>query len=67
MTKFQKLYAGWQVCCNCTHYYQHYARGKKRYYVVNGGHCTFPRSKLRRPDQTCGHWREIKTEPASES
>ncbi len=64
MTKYEKLYAGQQVCCNCVHYYQHYVRGEKRYIIVHCGHCTFPRLKSRSPGQTCEHWQENK-EPVS--
>lgn len=68
MTYYQELYAGKQVCCNCTHYYQHYRKGKKRYSIVAWGHCGYPRIKARRPDQTCGNWtpEPQKEEPVSD-
>ncbi|MCI8475322.1 MAG: hypothetical protein HFF07_08320 [Oscillospiraceae bacterium] len=66
MDKYQALYEGQPVCCNCVHCHQHYARRKKRYILVYGGHCTFPRTKLRRPDQACGYWSKTEPEPVSE-
>ena len=66
MTKYQEVYAGERVCCTCAHYHQHYGRGKKSYYILFCGHCTFPRAKSRAPDQTCIHWKTIEEEPVSE-
>ena len=64
MTRYQELYAGKKVCCNCVHYFQHYGKRKRGYHVLNCGHCCYPRLKTRRPDQTCENWRAEK-EPVS--
>lgn len=63
---FQKLHAGQQVCCTCTHYQQHYYRAKKQYREVYCGHCIKPRLKQRKPDQTCQLWTPIAPKPGSE-
>ena len=67
MTRYEEIYAGKQVCCTCIHFYQHYGKGKKKYHLVDCGHCCYPRLKTRKTDQTCEHWKGKKREPVSDS
>lgn len=53
---------GWQAvseeCCgNCKYFHQHYTRDKQGgYSPLWCGHCTYPRLKNRRNEETCPHW-----------
>ena len=62
MDAFSEIYEGKKVCCTCAHYTQHYRKDLWGYSAVHCGHCSFPRVKTRKPNQTCGHWKPIEDE-----
>ena len=37
------------VCKNCEHFQQHYVIDDQNYFTVHCGHCTYPRTKNRKP------------------
>lgn len=44
-------------CGNCKYFHQHYTRDKRGgYSPLWCGHCTHPRLKNRRREETCPHW-----------
>lgn len=48
---------GEEVCSNCKHYYQHYVKTEDReFYACNCGHCIYPRTKTRKPNQHCDNF-----------
>ena len=50
------------TCNSCTYYRQHYTFDKRRIFQVHYGHCTFGRTKTKRPDAAaCENY--IYTEP----
>ena len=59
MDAFSEIYEGQKVCCTCAHYAQHYRKSNRGYSPVDCGHCSFPRVKNRKPDQTCEYWKPI--------
>lgn len=49
------------VCGTCANYYQHYILGvSRRFDAIWCGHCVYPRTKLRQPDDTCPNWKARK-------
>ena len=52
-----------ECCVNCTHFIQHYTftpHGKQPFIPVHCGHCTHPRIKDRKPNDTCNHFEHKK-------
>ena len=46
-----------EVCANCKRYYQHYVKAEGSGYTeCYCGHCTYPRQKVRKPDDSCEHF-----------
>lgn len=41
------------ICQNCRHFHQHYIYSYGQYVGCNCGHCVMPRTKPRKPNQTC--------------
>lgn len=53
-----------ECCFNCTHYHQHYVVSRRDGYTTCFfGHCSFPRLKIRYPNQCCEHFKQ-RSEPA---
>ena len=48
---------GTQSCKTCAHYRQHYTFDQRKIFQVYCGHCTYRRSKPKRPDaKACAHY-----------
>lgn len=59
MTRMPKPMVQALVCGNCIHYHQHYVLGYRQKPIpLWYGHCSMPKFKDRRPDETCEHWEE---------
>ena len=49
------------VCGTCANYRQYYVLGvNHRFDSIWCGHCSFPRTKFRQPDDTFPHWKSKK-------
>ena len=47
-----------KTCETCGHFRQHYTKFKKKYGMINCGHCIFPRLKTRKPyEKACKHYK----------
>ena len=62
MDEFLGIFEGKKVCYTCAHYAPHYRKTERGYWAVHCGHCSFPRVKTRKPDQTCEHWKPVENE-----
>ena len=49
-----KIFKEEEVCANCKHFYPHY--GPRGAYVINCGHCCYPRLKHRKLNNTCEYF-----------
>ena len=50
------------TCSTCVHYLQHYVFDKRKIFRIYCGHCTYQKTKTKRPDsKTCEHY--IQSEP----
>lgn len=57
MTRMPKPMVQALVCGTCAHYHQHYVLGNYQKPIpLWYGHCSFPKLKDRRPDETCDRW-----------
>lgn len=46
------------VCGTCANYHQYYVLGiNHRFDPIWCGHCIYPRTKFRQPDDTCPNWK----------
>jgi len=53
-----------QTCKTCAHYRQHYHYDGERCFVVNCGHCVYPRLKTRQPNtKACGNYLPRQEQP----
>lgn len=59
MTRMPKPMVQDLVCGTCIHYHQHYVLGDRQKLIpLWYGHCSFPKLKDHRPDETCERWEE---------
>lgn len=48
-----------EMCANCRYFIQYYRRaGEFDYRTVAEGHCTYPRTKFRKPWDTCKYFEQ---------
>ena len=47
---YSQLTPEMELCINCTHFHRHYHENGRPF---DSGHCSFPRSKLKRAYDTC--------------
>lgn len=46
-----------EVCANCKYFWQHYVyESRCGFSPCNAGHCTYPRLKNRKTNDTCRHF-----------
>lgn len=59
MTRMPKPMVQDLVCGTCIHYHQHYVLSDRQKLIpLWYGHCSFPKLKDHRPDETCERWEE---------
>ena len=43
-------------CVNCKYYTKHYVKQNGKYRMINYGHCSNTKIKIKRPHEVCGFW-----------
>ena len=55
-----------KICCNCTHYNQHYAINSRQIFRIHCGHCTFEKPRHKKPfTKACENYAEGQPDEAA--